>query len=322
MIRTLLRDKAGEIHTGGIEQVDQWRNDQQGNIWLDIQAAPSDDIRTLLESLGCGSLAITDSFRKRHPPKIEALQDSTFLLFRGISKIHENLEVVHQQIGIWVGERLLITYHRESSISVVHLWEQEQAESTCRSPGVLALKLLHYASGRYLEAMLEFEERLADLEDGLLGDRSEEDMKQLVAYRSQLRRLRRVFSYHKEVATQVLNFPEQYLPALEDEWGTLRRDLYDRCERLFSLCSMYYELCGDLVEGHISLSSHNLNQTMKVLTIISALFIPLTFIAGIYGMNFEFMPELTWRNAYFFVLTFMAILTTGLLILFRKIKWL
>ena len=148
-------------------------------------------------------------------------------------------------------------------------------------------------------------------------------MKQLVLYRSRLRRLKRVFNYHRVMAEQIYEDGGQYLgEGIEGELNHARRDLYDRCERLYSLSQMYYELCGDLVEGHISLSSHNLNQTMKVLTIISALFVPLTFVAGIYGMNFEFMPELGWRYAYFGVLGAMAIMMTSMLILFRRIRWL
>lgn len=322
MIRTMLLAADGQYSVGGTEQVESWHNSSTGFIWLDIESAPSDDIRALMESMGCNPLAINDSFRQRHPPKIEAFEESTFVVFRGISRIDATLELSHQLLGIWIGQRYLITYHREASISVSQMWENEQENNTLGSPGVLALKLVHYACGRYLDTLLDFEDRLAGLEDGLLGDRSEEDMKELAGYRSRLRRLRRTFSYHKEIGQQVLNLPQQMLPFLDEESEHLRRDVYDRCERLYSLCQMYYEICGDLVEGHISLSSHKLNQTMKVLTIISALFVPLTFIAGIYGMNFENMPELTWKYAYFVVISFMGVLTAGLLVLFRRAKWL
>lgn len=320
--RTMLLDSNGHYSVGSAELLDDWRSQSSSFLWLDIQSEPTDDVRKLLASLGCNDLAINDSFRLRHPPKVEAFEEFTFLLFRGVSNIDATLEITHQQVAMWVGERVLITYHRESSLSISHMWNNQPEHNALKNPGVLALKLLHYSCGLYLETMLEFEERLADLEDGLLSDHSEEDMKELVAYRSRLRRLRRTFSYHKEVGEQLLNSPQQVLAFLSEESDHLRRDVYDRCERLYSLCHMYYEICGDLVEGHISLSSHNLSQTMKVLTIISALFVPLTFIAGIYGMNFENMPELTWKYAYFVVISIMAVLTTGLLILFRKIKWL
>jgi magnesium transporter len=147
-------------------------------------------------------------------------------------------------------------------------------------------------------------------------------MKELVAYRSRLRRLRRIFSYHTSMAELLLQDGGLFLGDDKDASIHVRRDVFDRCERLHSLCQMYYELCGDLVEGYISLSSHNLNNTMKVLTIISALFVPLTFLAGIYGMNFEHMPELGWRYAYFTLLGVMAVVTVVMLIVFRKIRWL
>jgi magnesium transporter len=170
--------------------------------------------------------------------------------------------------------------------------------------------------------MLEFEERLSDLEDGLLADISEADMKELVAYRSRLRKLRRVFNYHQVLTDSIWRHGGPYLGEGDDGLGHIRRDVYDRCERLYSLCSMYYELCSDLVEGHISLSSHNLNGTMKILTIISAIFVPMTFMAGIYGMNFEHMPELGWRYAYFGLLGLMATMAVSMLVVFKKIKWL
>ena len=307
---------------GGLEQVANWRESDQAFLWLDIEAAPTDEVRSLLEDMGANPLAVNDAFRQRHPPKIEAFDDSTFLLFRGLSSVAGALEIEHQQIGIWAGQRLLVTYHRESSISVTQMWENESSNGMLRCPGELALKLLHYACGRYLDTMLDFEDRLADLEDGLVSDHSEEEMKALVSHRSRLRKLKRTFSYHNSIAEQLYKLPDQYFPFLKDEHDHLRRDVYDRCERLHSLCQMYYEICADLVEGHISLSSHNLNQTMKVLTIISALFVPLTFIAGIYGMNFEYMPELGWQYAYFGVVGFMATLAIALLVLFRRIKWL
>ena len=85
---------------------------------------------------------------------------------------------------------------------------------------------------------------------------------------------------------------------------------------------MYYEICGDLVEGHISLSSHRLNNTMKILTLLNAIFVPLSFLAGLYGMNFDNMPELHHPAGYFIVLGLMATIATGMLLMFRRIRWL
>ena len=111
-------------------------------------------------------------------------------------------------------------------------------------------------------------------------------------------------------------------PGFKEELAHEIHDIYEQQERAKSLTELYYELASDLADGYISVSSHHLNQIMKVLTVVMPIFVPLSFLAGIYGMNFEHMPELTWKYAYFVVISFMAILTTGLLILFRRIAWL
>ena len=84
---------------------------------------------------------------------------------------------------------------------------------------------------------------------------------------------------------------------------------------------MYYDICGDLVDGYISISSHQLNITMRVLTVITAIFVPLTFVAGIYGMNFDYMPELHYRYGYFFILGMMAGIGGVLIWVFRRKGW-
>lgn len=322
MIRVQLEDADGQLVVGDADLIGRWQKAPQTRIWVDIEGKITPEISELLQSLGCDPLAIKDSARLRHPPKVEHFERNTFLLFRGIAQLDLDLELTPQQLGIWVGQRAMVTVHRGHSVSVAAIWERQARQAKLVEPGRLALRVIHFASGRYLSTLLEFEERLGELEDGLLGDISESDMKELVAYRSRLRKLRRIFSYHKSLAEEIDQQGGRFLGEGEDELKHVRRDVYDRCERLYSLCSMYYELCSDLVEGHISLSSHRLNETMKILTIISAVFVPMTFMAGIYGMNFEHMPELSWRYSYFVLLGIMAAMAVSMMAIFRRFKWL
>jgi magnesium transporter len=310
--------------SGGAELIDQWRSTGgEGFLWLDIESEITPAVRDLLRSMGCNELAINDCSRLRHPPKLEAFEDNTFILFRGIASIDDSLNLVPQQVGLWIGSNYLISVHRGLSVSVNHFWEEDPVQPSLASPAALALRLLHFASGRYLDRILQFEDTLGELEDTLLSGESEAVMKELVSYRSRLRKLRRTFSYHQRISEQILQqgTPQLGGTGVDDNYH-LRRDLYDRCERLYSLCSMYYEICGDLVEGYISISSHTLNNTMKVLTIITAIFVPLGFLAGLYGMNFDHMPELHLRYGYFGLLLVMGTVAGGMLYLFRRIKWL
>lgn len=320
MIKVLLLSTANELQAGSTELIERWRQ-SGGKLWLDVQGESGDSARELLLSMGCDELAIRDGSRVRHPPKVEHFENHSFILFRGIASLDEGLNLQAQQLGIWVGEDHLITLHAGHSVSIEHVWEQAESSGQLEQPSALALNLLHYAGGRYLARLLDFEDSLEQLEDGILQAQSESAMRELVEYRARLRKLRRIFSYHQRLAEDIWRNGSPHL-GQDDDFQHLRRDVYDRCERLYSLCAMYYEMCGDLVEGYLSLSSHRLNNTMKVLTIITAIFVPLSFLAGLYGMNFQYMPELAWRYSYFVVLGIMALVATSMLLLFRRIRWL
>ena len=99
-------------------------------------------------------------------------------------------------------------------------------------------------------------------------------------------------------------------------------DVHERIERLLSLSQMHYDICSDLINGYLSITSHQLNATMRVLTVITAIFIPLGFLAGLYGMNFENIPELKIINGYYYLLSFMGGIVASLIYVFKKKRWL
>ncbi len=314
------------IETGDEKLLAAWQADPAAIIWLDVEQGLTPEVAEVLEGLGCDDLALRAAGRDRHPPKVEDFGESTFLLIRGIAALNENLELTPQQIALFIADRVLVTVHKGHSVSTSYYWQKTESDlELLGDPALLAIKIMHYASGRYLDAILEFEDKLGDLEDALLSGTAEDAMKDLVAYRSRLRVLRRIFNYHQRLSEQILGGASSHLgEGTDDDCKHLhdRRALYDRCERVYSLCAMYYEICGDLVEGHISLSSHRLNNTMKILTIITAIFVPLSFLAGLYGMNFDNIPELHHPSGYYILLGLMATIATGMLILFRRIRWL
>ena len=190
-----------------------------------------------------------------------------------------------------------------------------------RSPAQLALKIMHTSAGIYLDNILVFEERLGDLEDELSEAGSDDHMRELMNYKSRLVKLRRTFNYHKNITDELRTGEYVFFPD-DEAMRHVINDLHDLFERLHSLAQMFYELCGDLVDGYISITSHQLNSTMRVLTVITAIFVPLSFMAGLYGMNFDYMPELKFKDGYFILLGCMGLLATGLMWLFRKKRWL
>jgi magnesium transporter len=312
----------GQVREGDEALLEQWHAGTDNRLWLDIEGEISPAMHAELLRLGCHEVAITDIQRARQPPKLHQFGKNTFILFRGIIQLDEDLVLQPQQIGFFVAERYLVTIHRGVSLSINRAWEELQDGHSPLDPGRLALQVIDYASDRYLQKILEFEVHLGEMEESLLDKPSDSVMTELVGYRSELRKLRRIFNYHNRLLEEILAEEPSYLGAGQSENQHLWRALLDRCERLFSLTGMYYEICGDLVEGYISISSHELNTTMKILTIITAIFVPLSFLAGLYGMNFENMPELHLEYGYFFALGAMASTAALLIYIFKRKRWL
>lgn len=321
-IRTKLVSSSGQVREGDEALLELWHAGGDSRLWLDIEGEITPAMHAELLKLGCHEVAITDIARTRQPPKLHQFEHNTFILFRGIIKLDEYLVLQPQQIGFFVAERHLVTIHRGVSLSIDKTWEELKEGSTVLEPGRLALQVMDYASDRYLQKILDFEAHLGEMEESLLDKPSDSVMTELVGYRSELRKLRRIFNYHNRLVEEILAEEPAYLGAGQSENRHLWRALLDRCERLFSLTGMYYEICGDLVEGYISISSHELNTTMKILTIITAIFVPLSFLAGLYGMNFENMPELQFRYGYFFALAAMASTALLLVYIFKRKRWL
>lgn len=321
MIRTQLLTTNGDWLTGNEELISRWREDQCGYIWIDLEGERPADEKTILQSLDCHQLAIEDVQRYRHPPKTETFDNHTLILYRGLSEFKKDLTFKQMTIALFAGDRCIISCHQRPSRGVNYYWEHAQQDGLLVSPGLLAAKIMRFSVGCYLDSILEFEPFLNEMEDSMQEKPNDEIMRELIAYKSRLRKLKRIFSYHERLVTNLLKDIPQRLIEEDGDIEHGLQDLFERCERLNSLCTMYYEICGDLINGYLSISSHQLNNTMKVLTIITAIFVPLTFIVGVYGMNFEYIPELHWHYGYFYIWAGMLVFV-GAATAFAYKKWL
>jgi magnesium transporter len=307
---------------GGEELINTWREHKDSYLWLDIDSHDKEQERLLLQQMGCHSLAITDAQRDRHPPKIELFKDYIFMLYRGIYEPQDDLLFEHLQISMFVGVNILITTHSKDSMSIEHLFGKEGEKYLGKSPITLALRIFHFSCGIYLNKLFEFEEKLEALEDKFQLGGDDKMMQEITLYRSRLTKLKRTFSYHSNIGSELKILVTDDTPIINQAEMHTVIDVHERIERLLSLSQMHYDICSDLINGYLSVTSHQLNATMRVLTVITAIFIPLGFLAGLYGMNFEYIPELKVTNAYFYLLGFMAFLATSLIILFKKKRWL
>ncbi len=323
MIRTVLyRPDQGIIERGSAELVDAWEQDKDCVIWVNLNDNNvEDETRLLTDRFGLNPLAIQDAQRIRHPPKVEDFGNFSFLLFKGLHGDATGLQFQTIQLALFVGERFLITRHSGSSQSINMLNDEVNKPDSPITKGadVLALRLLRIMVDRYLKMILALEPRLEEIEDEMISRPRDELLAELINYKTNLKKYMRVLAYH----VQLLSVLRRHrLPHFGKNREHLINDVYEQEERVSSLASLYYDTASDLIDGYISVASHRLNNIMKILTIITAIFVPLSFLAGIYGMNFQNMPELQSRSGYFILLGFMASIVLILLYVFRKKKWL
>jgi len=171
---------------------------------------------------------------------------------------------------------------------------------------------------RYGKVLLDLEQRLDIVEDELFDSPTDTLMKELVGYNTGLRKMHRILAYYVNVFDSLRKELQQANHPHKDEFN----DIYAIIERFSSLSSVYQDVITDLIEAYISLNGHRLNQIMKVLTIVTVIFVPLTLMVGIYGMNFENMPELKSENGYYILLSTMSAIAFLMLYVFRRVRWL
>lgn len=322
MITTLLYNPKDDALVKGDESaIATWQQSEDSILWLNIEGELTSSLQqTLQQTFGLHTLALQDASRDRHPPKIEDFNDHTFIILRGLSADSESIDCDNILLAMFVSERFIITRHLERSLSIERTITALESGSLSLSAGTgaIALKISRFVIKRYHKILFDLEVRLEELESVMLTTADDKVLAEVVLYKTDLTRLRRNFHYHVELFNTLRD--EQFAP-----FDTrLAHEINDVCEhqhRAASLADLFYQVSSDLIDGYISISAHRLNNIMKVLTIITAIFVPLTFIAGIYGMNFEYIPELKHHNGYFIVWGVMLTITAVLIWLFRKRKW-
>jgi len=304
---------------GGMDLFETWRSSKIGKICIFSGEDDTELLKVVLADLKVHPLAVQDLMRDRHPPKYEVFPDYRLFLMRVLPHQGKSFFFSPIQVGVVVGENWLVCRYQKMCLSIETVLSSLVLKKDMISVGVLSWEIMETVATHYLDWLMYLEGRIGKLEDLMLSVSDDRVLSEVVALKTGLRKHRRNFLYLERVASQVREkgIGSDILPHSPE-----CNDLYEKWERVYSMSAMFYEQLGDMIDGYISQSSYKLNVTMRVLTVITAIFIPLSFIAALYGMNFAYMPELQYHGAYFVLLAFMLAVGIGMVIWFRKIKWL
>lgn len=306
---------------GDLALLDQVRGEDDGWVWIDLEHADAQEESHLLsERFGIHSLAIQDAQRERHPPKFEVFQNYAFLRMKGLTCDTQDIRFRTLQIAAFIGHRFLITRRSLRSVSVDGVWNDALSGEVDagRGPAHVLYRIARRVTDRYTKIVLGLELRLDELEDEMFQSPNDRLLAELTEYNSHLKKLRRVMTYQHSTMSALsrVDTPVCFV-STHHEFN----DVYENTERLASLCNLHQELAVDLIQSYISLTSHRLNQIIKVLTIVTVIFLPLGLIAGLYGMNFQYMPGAGGRNGFVLTLVAMSFLAVTLLLVFRRLRW-
>lgn len=286
--------------------------------WLNVDGLA--DITVVQEAgrlFNLHRLALEDVVHQHQRAKCEQYGDVHFIVVRAPipGQVCET-----EQVSLFVGPKFVITFQEAGGDQFEPIRNRIRSGF---SRGKLSADYLMYALldaviDSYFPLLEQSGDRLDALEVDVIGPPSREVMPRIHAIKRDLQHVRRAIWPLRDAVNTLLRDPA---PWLTDETRLYLRDCHDHAIQLIDLLENYRELAGALTDVHLSMLSNYTNEVMRVLTVISTIFIPLTFVVGVYGMNFRHMPELEWPLGYLFVMVLNAVVGGGFVYFFWRRGW-
>lgn len=290
-------------------------------VWLDIQDPEPGDITLLREEFGFHPLTIEDAIRSHERPKIDSYEQYYFLVFYALNYDTSQDLLTSQAISLFVGKNYLVSVHYGGMPVInetIQRWQHNQAEFG-RNVGALLHALLDAIVDDYFPVIDQLAERVEKLEEQIFENYQEEALQEVFRLKRDLLNVRRIVAPERDVLNILIR---REVPIFERNTIQYLQDIYDHIIRVTDSIDTYRDLLSSALDAFLSVQSNRLNQVVKILTIASIILMSNALIAGIYGMNFQFMPELGWRFGYPFALLLMTAISIGLIFFFRKMRWL
>lgn len=295
-------------------------------VWVDFQAENQQQAveakNILLDVFKFHYLTIEDCLETRNQPKVEAFSSYLYFIVHGVKNETNSSNFVTKELDGYLGDNFVVTFHTEvfRSIETVKRQLRSSPFACRRGAAYLLHQILDQMVDLYMPVVDDFDESINELEDRVFQVTRNDTkiLEEIMDLRRAVARLKRISARQLDVLYRISHgefpqIPEQILP--------FYRDVYDHLLRISDLSESYKDLVGGLFDIHFSVTANKTNDVMKVLAIISTIMLPLSVIAGIYGMNFENMPELQTRYGYFITLGVMLLVTVSFLFYFWHRGW-
>lgn len=291
-------------------------------IWIDLDRSEREGLDRCAKFFGLHDLAVESAVLDNERAQITVYDDMLFLEFYGIRSIDGPARVELNEISIFVGETFVITVRRDRLPAVEHICERWQdAHRQVRHPSVslLLYTLLDDIVDDYFPVVDAIGEEIEALEDRLMDERVKQPLRDIHRLRKQLFHFRRVIGPQREVLNTLVR---RDVPVIDEDFVVYIADVQDHLLRVLDWIDSFRDMLTTLFDVQLGLQSQRLDRIVRKLTASSIMLMVASLIAGIYGMNFDHMPELRWTFGYPLALLLMSISTVILFMIFRKRQWL
>lgn len=298
-------------------------NPKEGNtLWIDVNG--NHDIKAmeqLGEKYGISPLILADAMSDNQRVKLDELEDAMFLVLKMIYRHSGNQEIIVEQVSFYLTNNILITFQEKNEDVYEPIRNRiRNAKGRIRrmKADYLFYALMDIIVDNYITVLEQLSDEISSLEEVIIKHHNRKNLGSVYEIKRKLLYLRKNIHPMREIMIRLQKDESGLIGA---ELSDYLKDLNDHVVQVSESIETYREVTASLIDLYVMLNSNAMNQVVKTLTIISTIFIPLTFIVGVYGMNFDFMPELRWHYGYFTVWAVMIILVMGMLFIFKKRKW-
>ena len=290
-------------------------------LWVDLCKPTDEESFVLTHDFDFHPLAIEDVIAEKPHTKIDDYDRYLFLVFQIVDYIGREEGLKISEIDMFLSRNSVVTVHYDEHRIFDYLYHRAERDERLMSRGVdfLFHALIDTTVDNYNTTLDILEYEVDQIEDDVLGAPNEETLKSIFTLRRDIVHLKRIVLPQMEVLKR---FSREQFKLITSKAAVYFSDIHDHLVRVNELADFHREILNSSLEVYFSSVSTKTNEIIKFLTIFTVLFIPPTFLVGLWGMNFEFMPELDWKYGYAFALVIMLTVILGLVLFFRKKKWL
>jgi len=289
-----------------------------GTFWLDIAAPDDDDYELLSQTFGFHQLTIEDVKHQNQRPKLDGYDTYTFAVLFVVS--FDGGHISFREHHLYIGANYLVTVHQEPEPSFAKLNQRiaESSESVCRTTSYLTYLVMDTLVDATFDALEALDELVDRLQDEILDEATTAQLSRLQELKHAAAELRRTLGAQRDMFQRLVTL------ALEQDRETTAyyRDVYDHVIRQYETCDSLRDLLTGAMDVYLSVVSNRLNMTVKALTVVASLFLPLTFLTGFFGMNFAWLVQrISTPYAFAIGLVLMAVSIATQLYFFRRRGW-